>query len=288
MGNVIKSKNLHNKTCLVTGGTSGVGRATAKACALAQATVVLTSRQAEKAQAAAKTLQAETGNPLIIGRALDLADPMSIQNFAADFRQDFKAVHVLSNNAAILPLKKEYTVLGIEKIFAVNYLGHFMLTFLLEDLLIKSAPSRILTVSGGTGVIQRTQLDLDDLNLEKQHYNPLKATIRAALAKVAFSHELAKRLKDKGVTSNTFHPGLVRSNLPQHLPQPFKFAAQIGNAFFSPDCSTSAYLATSPDVTKVTGKFFSHSKIVKFSPRIPLDDFSAELWEKSKQITNLE
>ncbi|MBN1350101.1 SDR family NAD(P)-dependent oxidoreductase [candidate division KSB1 bacterium] len=277
---------MKDRICLITGATSGVGRATALGAAKLGATVILLSRNKDKGAFVRDEIKKKSANGNIYSRVLNLADLDEIHRFADQFKHEFKALHVLSNNAALLMPRKELTEAGIEKMFAVNYLSHFLLTNLLLDLLKSSAPSRILTVSGDPLMLKFGKLDLDDINLEK-NFNPIRATYRAAIAKVAFSHELAKRLKGTGVTSNTFHPGLVKSNLTDNLPRFISFFVRIGQAFFSEDCKTSVYLATSPEVEKISGAFFKNKKPVLYKPVHPLDDYSEKLWQKSEELVGL-
>jgi len=277
---------MKNRICLITGGTSGVGKATAIGLAKLGATVIIISRSEQRGVFTTESIKRKTGNNNIFYRTLDLSNFDMIIKFVDQFKNEFNALHVLSNNAAVLPLKKEFTTNGIEKIFAINYLSHFTLTYLFLDLLKSSSPSRIITVSGSPSLLKFGKIDLDDINLDR-HYNPLKATYRAAVAKVAFSYELSKRLRDSGVTSNTFHPGLVKSNLTQNFPWFFRIAVNFAQYFFSEDCKTAVYLASSPEVEGVTGKFFQNKKMVDYNPRHSLDDYASALWEKSKELAGL-
>ena len=254
---------MKNSICIVTGGTSGVGKATAIGLAELGATVVIISSSEQRGEMTVDIIKRKTSNNNIHFRTIDLGNLDSIPKFVEEFKHDFNALHVLSNNAAVLPLQKEYTANGFEKIFGINYLSHFVLSYLLMDMLKSSAPSRVISVSGNPWPLSKGKIELDDVNLDK-HYNPFKATYRAAVAKVAFSYELAKRFGDSDVTSNTFHPGLVKSNLTQNFPWIFRGAAKLGQVFFSERCETSVYLASSPEIEKVSGKFFKNKRIVKY------------------------
>jgi len=277
---------LKNRICLITGGTSGVGKATAMGLARLGATAIILSRSENRGRIAVNEIQSQTKNSNVMFRVCDFADLDQVQNFAEEFKKDFKRLHVLSNNAAVLPFKKEYTRQGFEKIFGVNYLAHFVLTHLLMDVLKKSAPSRVLTVSGNPSLMRLGRPDLDDINMD-QHFHPIQATIRAAAAKVLFSLELAKRLKGSGVTSNTFHPGLIKTNLTQGLPVPLRILANLGQIFFSNECKTSVYLASSPEVEGVTGQFFKGKKIVRYSTSYNIDELGRDLWEKSEELAGI-
>ncbi|MBN2104043.1 SDR family NAD(P)-dependent oxidoreductase [bacterium] len=277
---------MKNRICLVTGGTSGVGRAIAAGLTELGAIVIIVSKSAERGAAAVKDFRRKTGNSQTFYRTLDLEKPDRIPRFVEQFRQEFQTLHVLSNNAAVFPRKTEFTPGGMEKIFAVNYLAHFVLTYSLLDLLKSSAPSRILIVSGSPSILKYGKINMDDMP-PKKPVHPFRATYLAALAKVAFSYELARRLEGSGVTSNTFHPGLVKTNLTRHFPWIFRIPVSLAQIFFSQRCDTGVYLASSHEVEGITSQFFKRKKIVSFHPKQPLEAYASELWEKSKQWTGL-
>jgi len=277
---------MESRVCIITGGSSGVGKATAIGLAKLGATIIIISRNQKRGDHIVNEIKSETGNNNIYFRFVDLADFDSIHTFVDQFKKEFNVLHVLSNNAAILPMKKEFTKNGIEKIFAVNYLSHFALTYLLMDLLKSSVPSRVITVSGTPFVLQFGKIDLNDINIAK-HFNPIRATFRAAVAKVMFSYELAKRLSGTGVTSNTFHPGLVKSNLTQNFPWVIRIFTNVAQALFTEECKTSVYLAASPEVKEITGKFFKNMKAVDFKPRSDFQYVASSLWDKSIELAGL-
>ncbi len=275
------------KVCLVTGGTSGVGRATARGLARAGATVLLVSRVKERAESAAERMRAETGNARVHGLAADLSSPSSVRGFAEDVRRRYKALHVLSNNAAVFTLDRRMTPEGHEAILATNYLGHFLLTNLLLDALKAGAPARVITVSGFPRSLLGTRMRFDDLELE-HGFNPVRATAQAALAKVLFTLELARRLEGSGVTANTFHPGLVRSGLPRHLPWYLRLPASFAMLFLREECDTSVFLALAPEVEAVSGQFFVGKKPAVFRPAYDLREAGARLWSESVKLTGLQ
>jgi NAD(P)-dependent dehydrogenase (short-subunit alcohol dehydrogenase family) len=277
---------MKNRICLITGGTSGVGKATATGLAKHGATFVIISSSEQHGINVVKHIKKTAGNDHIYSRTLDLGNLDSISNFVEQFKKEFGALHVLSNNAAVLPLKKEFTSNGIEKIFGINYLSHFVLSYRFIGLLKNSTPSRVITVSGNPLPISLGKIELDDFNSDT-HFNPIRATYQAAVAKVAFSYELAKKLDGSGVTSNTFHPGLIKTNLTRHFPLIFRIPANLAQMLFKDQCETSVYLASSPEVETVSGKFFKNKNIIKFRPYASFEDDARTLWEKSKEISGI-
>jgi NAD(P)-dependent dehydrogenase (short-subunit alcohol dehydrogenase family) len=207
----------------------------------------------------------------------------SVRALADRFTKHYGELHVLSLNAATLTLDRRTTPDGFESIFATNHLSHFALTNLLLDTLRRSAPSRVIAVSGLPGTLTRVQLDMDNLMLETG-FNPLKATARAALAKVLFILELARRTQGTGVSANTFHPGLVRSALPQRLPWFLKLPAQIAMSFFAAESDTGVYLATSPEAAGLTGRFCIGRKPADFRPAYDAANAASRLWEASARL----
>jgi NAD(P)-dependent dehydrogenase (short-subunit alcohol dehydrogenase family) len=270
----------------VTGSTSGVGKSIAKGLARSGATVILVSHDAARGAAAVEELRAHAGHDRIESITADLSSMESVRALAESVRKKHDALHVLSNNAALLTMTRRVTPEGVETIFATNYLGHFFLANQLMDMLKASAPARVLTVSGQPGGIARIRPRFDDPAGERR-WSPLNATLKAALAKVLFSMELARRLEGSGVTSNTFHPGLVRSGLASHLPWYLRIPVSLASIFFSAESATGCFLAISPDVEGVTGGFFSGRKAVPFTPPYDAREAALALWESSARLCGL-
>jgi retinol dehydrogenase-12 len=277
---------MSDKVCLVTGGTSGVGRSIARALARSWATVMIVSQDAARGAAAAEDLRGEAGHERVEAMTADLSSMASVRALAEAVRRKHGALHVLSNNAALLSMTRRVTPEGVEAIFATNYLGHFLLANLLTDVLKTGAPSRVLTVSGQPGAIAWIRPRFDD-PAGGRGWSPLTATLGAALAKVLFSLELARRLEGTGVTSNTFHPGLVRSGLASQLPWYLRFPVSLASLVFSSDSATGCYLALSPDVEKATGKCFSNKRAVPFTPSYDVGEAARSLWESSARLCGL-
>jgi NAD(P)-dependent dehydrogenase (short-subunit alcohol dehydrogenase family) len=273
---------MQSRTCLVTGGTSGVGHAIAASLARRNDEVVITSRSESAGAAAAELLSSESGCT-VHAMQLDLADRASVNRFAGEFTKRFPALHVLSLNAAASPFQPATLASGCSLVTEVNYVGHFHLTNLLVDLLRSSAPARVMTVVGNAALVRGLKLDIRNL-CSGESRGPLKETLTAAGLKTMFTFELARRMEGTGVTANAFHPGLVKSGLGRELPFPISAAARLANVVMSRTCATGEYLASSPDVEQTTGRFFERSQPVDFEFRHhPQSDWT-ELWDRTEAV----
>lgn len=272
--------------CLVTGGTSGVGRGIAWALARAGGRVTIVSRDAARGAEVARAIQQETAGGSVDSIAADLSVLSSVRALAERVRARYPALHVLSLNAATLVMKRTLTPDGVESIFASNYLGHFYLANLLTEALKAGAPSRVLTVVGQARMVSSARPALDD-PASTRGFSPLGATIRAAVAKTLFTLELARRLEGTGVTANAFHPGLVRSGLPSHLPWFLGAPVRLASVFFAETSETGIYLALSPDVQRITGKFFERRRVVPFAPPYDVVAAGRELWDLSARLCGI-
>ena len=266
---------MKDKLVLITGGSSGVGRAAALGLASLGARIVLLSREEERAQRSRRELIAATGNRDIEVLCADLSEGESVRRTAGEFEERYRQLDVLMNCAGVLYPRRTVSVEGVEMTLAVEFLGHFLLTNLLLDVLKRSAPARILTVTGNAGPLRFARIHFDDLQLVKG-YNFAKAKLQAELAKALFSIELARRLEGGGVTSNCFHPGLIRSRVIRNLPWYLRLPASLGMAVLGRETGCGVYLASSPDVEGVSGRFFER---VGEERRIPADGEAARrLW----------
>ncbi len=277
---------MKDKICLVTGGNSGVGKAIASGLAKLGAKVVILCRDSRRGSLAVEEIRSKSGNNNVDLALADLSDKSSIREFVEYFKQKYDSLHVLSNNAAAFPMKREETVDGIEKIFAVTYLGHFLLTNLLLDMLKKSAPARIITVTGGPGILQKLSINFEDIQFNNK-FNPYKAALQTAFVKAVFTFELAQRLRGTGVTSNTFFPGLVKSNLTKDFPWYMKPFIKFSEFFFGEQSKTGVFLASSPEVEATTGKFFKNMKPVNFKARHYDRNTGKDLWELSERLCGM-
>lgn len=290
-GMVIPTLNtsMQGKICLVTGATSGIGKATALGLAQMGASVVIVSRDREKGEAVQREIKTESRNDAVDLLLADLSSQESIRQLVDNFLERYTKLHVLINNAGTVSLRRRETVDGLETTFAVNQLAPFLLTNLLLDVIKASAPSRIINVSSNSH--EAGYIKMDDLQSEK-HYRFMRAYGQSKLALVLFTYELARRLQGTGVTANCLHPGFVATNIGQDGSGPVGRA--LVNLIFSslgisPEegAKTTIFLATSPEVEGVTGKYFVKS-IPKRSVPVTYDEtLQRQLWEESARLVKL-
>jgi NAD(P)-dependent dehydrogenase (short-subunit alcohol dehydrogenase family) len=277
--------SLKGKSVLVTGATSGIGFVTARELARLGSQLTIVSRNAEKCAAVAEQIKSQTGNPVEY-IAADLSTLAGIMQAAADYKQRHTHLHVLVNNAGAMFIKRILTSDGYEMTFALNHLNYFLLTNLLLDILKASAPARIVNVSSNAHT--NAHIDFENLQGEK-HFRGFEAYGQSKLANVLFTYELARRLEGSGVTVNAVHPGYVATGFARNNGPIFNFGNWLVASIFGrkPEqgARTSIYLATSPDVEGVSGKYFVDSHVVQSSP-ISYERATAEkLWQVSLELT---
>jgi NAD(P)-dependent dehydrogenase (short-subunit alcohol dehydrogenase family) len=285
----IVNTSMQGKICMVTGANSGIGKATALALAQMGATVVMVCRDPARGEEAKSEITTKSRKNAVDLLQADLSSQQSIRQLVGNFQHHYTHLHVLINNAgAAFPGRRRETVDGLEMTFAVNYLAPFLLTNLLLDVLKASAPARIVNVSSAAHASGSIQMD--DLQAEKL-YRPMRTYPQAKLAVVLFTYELARRLQGTGVTANCLHPGFVATNFAQSDGGPAVrlLVKLIGSFGTSPQegAKTSIYLASSPEVEGVTGKYLVKS-IPKRSAAISYDESrQRQLWEQSAKLVNL-
>ena len=279
--------DMTGRVCVVTGTTRGIGRATAERLAELGATLVLVCRRLEDGESVAREItSAHGGRPALVIPA-DLSSQRSVREAAELIRAAHPRVHVLVNNAGLIPKQRETTVDGLEMQFAVNHLAYFLLTNLLLDQLIDGAPSRVVSVSSGAH--QGGRLDFGDLQSERR-YDPVRVYGRTKLANVLFTYELARRLGGTGVTANCLHPGVVATKLMadyMNVPLVGGAIAQTFGDSVEKGAETTVYLAASRDVEGVTGRYFVGPRETRSSPASYDVTLQQRLWEESARLTAL-
>ena len=281
--------NMQGKVVLLTGGNTGIGKATAIALAKLGAQVTITSRNPEKGEAALAEIRRASGNESVQCRRLDLASLAAVRGFAAEFTADHPRLDVLINNAGLMLSERSETVDGFETTFGVNHLGHFVLTQELLPLLKRSAPARIVVLASDAHRGALRGLNFDDLQ-SRRSYVGLPVYCRSKLANLLFTLELAERLRGSGVTVNAVHPGTVASEFgsADDTSGVFGFLMKLSRwAMISPEkgALTSVHVASAPEGAEVSGRYFVRCKQVRPS-RAALDRGAAlRLWEVSEQLT---
>jgi len=276
------------KTVLITGGTGGIGRATAEGLAAMGAHVAITGRDLARATAAAAQISAATGNTGVDAYAADLSSQAEVRHLAGAVLAAHPRLDVLINNVGGFWAHRHVTADGLEHTFALNHLAPFLLTNLLLDRLIASAPARIVTVSSGAQAMGK--IDFDDLQGERS-YSGQRAYNQSKLANVMFTYELARRLAGTGVTVTVLHPGVVQTAFATEDPSSFwKVLIPLTRPFMktpSQGAETPIYLTSSPEVQGVTGAYFANRK-PKTSNKISYDAAAAaRLWQVSAELTGL-
>jgi retinol dehydrogenase-14 len=276
------------KIVLVTGGTGGIGRATAAGLSAMGARLAITGRDRERAEHAAREIPAAggAGVDVFVG---DLSSQSEVRRLAGEVLQSLPRLDVLVNNVGGFWNHRHVTADGLERTFALNHLAPFLLTNLLLDRLKESVPARVVTVSSGAHATGR--IDFDDLQGERS-YSGQRAYSQSKLANVLFTYDLARRLQGSGVTANVLHPGVVATAFgaedpgrTQRLLIPF---ARPLLKTPTQGAVTSIYLASATDLEQVTGQYFANRKITRSSKRSYDEAVAARLWQVSTGLVGLD
>jgi NAD(P)-dependent dehydrogenase (short-subunit alcohol dehydrogenase family) len=278
---------MRGKTVVITGATGGIGLEAAVSLATQGARTILVGRNPAKTAAAVETVRKRSGSATVESTLCDFSSQASVRKLAADLRARCERIHVLVNNAGGVYPQRTLTGDGIESTFAVNHLGYFLLTNLMVDVLLASAPARIVNVASAAHY--RGTMDFDDLGFERG-YQITKAYARSKLANILFTRELARRLAGTGVTVNTLHPGTVATNIWSSAPgwvQPVLAVAKL--FMISPRAGGErvVYLASSPEVEGTTGNYFEKDRIKTPSSLARDDALAARLWTESSRLVGL-
>ncbi|PKO00881.1 MAG: short-chain dehydrogenase [Chloroflexi bacterium HGW-Chloroflexi-4] len=282
--------NLENKTIIVTGANSGIGKAAAIQLAKLGATVVMACRSVERGQKALDDVKAKSKSWKVDLMQVDMSSQTSIRNFAAAFKAKYSKLDVLIHNAANFDhtLKTpELTEDRVEKVFATNHVGIVLLTHLLLDLLKQSAPSRIITVaSKGLMMYPLLDIEFDNLNGERK-FNMQHAYYHAKLAQVMYTYDLAERLKETGVTVNCVRvtnvalPDDRLTHLPVWMRKIYNLKRKMS---ITPErqAETYVYLAAAPELEKGTGGYWDENNKQVTSNK---NSYNQATWQKLREVT---
>ena len=275
---------MKDKICLITGATDGIGKETARCLGKQNAQLILVGRNPKKGEKVRKKLIEKTGNNQIEILTADLSNMKAIRYLAERIYSRYDRLDVLINNAGALFVQREKTDEGFEKTFALNHLNYFLLTKLLLDLIKKGKNPRIINVASGAHI--GVTLDFDNLQ-GKNDYSGWAAYKRSKLMNIMFTYKLAELLKDTQITVNTLHPGFVRTRFGDNnegmVAAGLKLAKKIGAISTKKGAETSVFLASSPTVKGLSGKYFVKCKPEKSSPDSYNKTYIDRLWKTTEQ-----
>ncbi|XP_062297206.1 retinol dehydrogenase 12, like [Scomber scombrus] len=280
-------QRLEDQTVVITGANTGIGKETAIDLAKRGARVIIACRDMEKAQEAVKEVITNSGNENVVCMKLDLSDIRSIREFAEAINKDEPKLNILINNAGVMVCPYGKTADGFEMQIGVNHMGHFLLTHLLIDLIKRSAPARIVTVSSMAH--SWGSINLEDINSEKS-YDKKAAYSQSKLANVLFTRSLAKKLEGTGVTTYSLHPGVVQTDLWRHLNGPQQFVMKMVSPFTKTSvqgAQTTIYCAVEPKLEKESGGYYSDCAPANCSAAGKDDDLAQKLWELSCRMLSV-
>ncbi len=271
---------MNTKVYMVTDVTSGLGKAIALELAKTGETVIMVARDADRAAQVEQEISAATHNPNLDMQLCDLATLSSVRNLGTILMNRYDEIDVLINNASVYKKNRETTVDGYERMFATNYLGPFLLTYLLMDKLLASGSARVINITAPS----TTRLNFDDLQGEK-NFNSLNAFGASKMANLLFTYELARRLENTGVRVNAFNPGLMRTSILKEAPVTIRLIGWLLSS--SPDRAAEdvVKLATAQEFAHIHGKFLRKGKEVEPGEYALNPAIGLKLWEISERLT---
>lgn len=279
---------MEGKAVVITGATSGIGRETARELARLGASVAIVGRDAEKGRETLGDIRPSARHPERVAfLGCNLASLTGVRALANQLHERYEKIDALINNAGVINRKRRLTEDGFEETFAVNHLAHFLLTGLVLDLLKRAAPSRIINVASNAHLAGK--LDPDDL-MKVRRYTPFGAYTASKLANLYFTYELARKLDGSGVTVNAVHPGAVASNFSRNNGVPAQLAMAALKPFFltsAQGAQTSVFLASSPRLEDVTGRYFYRRRQEASSPRSHDMTTARALWAASEELAGI-
>jgi NAD(P)-dependent dehydrogenase (short-subunit alcohol dehydrogenase family) len=249
------------------------------------AKLVLVSNHMEGGEKAVEEIAESTGNNSVHFIHAELASLDSVRELSRSFQDRYQGLHLLVNNAAIVRGTRNVTKDGLEEVFEVNYLSHFLLTLLLLETLKNSAPSRVVNVVSSV----HTHLDIDDLQ-EERHYDGFRSYGKSKTALILFTYELARRSAGSGVSVNCVHPGAVRTHIGDHGGGLAGLGIKLIRPFvMSPEKAAKAlvYVATSPELEGITGRYFFKNELRQSSPQTRDEELAGRLWKESLHLVGL-
>ena len=279
--------DIKDKNILITGATSGIGRAAALELSRLGGNIYFVARNKKKADELSEEIEKLSGNTSKAIMA-DLSSQKEIIKAANEFRSFNIPLHVLLNNAGLINMERKETVDGFEEVFALNHLAYYSLTQLLLDNIKNGTPSRIVNVSSGAHAFVKG-FNFDDVQ-SLNSYKPFQVYGYSKLANILFTKKLASLLKDEDITVNCLHPGVVGTAFGQNNGSLQKVLFFIAKPFIrSPEkgAESSVYLCSSPEVSDTTGEYFYNCKIEKTTKWTKSEEDADRLWSLSRELTGL-
>lgn len=281
-----KQQNMSEKICMVTGATAGIGKIVATNLAVQGAEVIIVARNQQKAEETVKQIIAVTGNESVRYLLADFSDLGQVRTLVKSFKEQYSRLDILVNNAGAFFNTRNPVPFGVEMTFLVNHLAPFLLTDLLLDSLHAAGSARIVNVSSDAHT--QGKINFDNLSFAKGYFG-MKAYAQSKLANILFTYELARRLPDNTITVNALHPGHVATDI---WKTNFSFIGPalkwiIGVFGLTPEqgADNTIYLASSPEVEGITGKYFDKREAVNSSPLSYDEGLAQKLWELSERLT---
>lgn len=279
--------NSEHRSALITGASSGLGKAIATALAAEGMRVAVVARDAARGEAACADIRRQSGNERVHLYLADLAAQGDVRGLAAAVLRDFDRLHLLINNAGTAFPERRLSPDGIECALAVNHLAPFLLTSLLLERLVASAPARIINV----GTRMNTAMDFDDLNWERRRYSMMQAYGQSKLGMLHFTRELARRLEGTEVTVNCVFPGVFKSNLGANDGAQGRFWKTVGLllgwALPTPEQAAARVLraARDPGLAGMNGSYFDGQKPLKLPRQVRDPQANRRVWRISESLT---
>ena len=280
--------NLDGKVVLITGATSGIGKAAAHKLAKMRAHVIIVGRNRVKTESTVQAIKTQSGNPSVDMLLADLSSMKDVRQLAQQFKARYQKLDILINNAGAMFSSRQETIDGYEMTFALNHLAYFLLTNLLLDMLKSGTLARIINVS--SGIHPHATIDFDDLH-SKTSYRFLNVYAKSKLANVLFTYELARRLTDSNITANALAPGSVATNLGRNNGLFWNMLSRVLSMFMStPEkgAETIVYLAASHDVEGISGYYFEECQTIKSASQSYHHQTAQRLWDESAKMVGLE
>jgi len=274
---------------IILGCNVGIGKVTALELAKKGAKIIMGCRNQESGEEAKQAIITDSENENVILKKLDLGSFDSIRSFANEVIQEEVKIDILINNAGVMALPLGLTIDGFEKQFAINHLGHFLLTNLLLDLLKKSDAARIVTVSSKVAKVSTT--NFDDINYENTRYAPYAAYAKSKLANILFTSELSRRMEGTNITTYSLHPGVVKTELYRDLhaiTKAFLWPARLFMKTPEQGAATTLYCALEQGIEKYSGRYFADKKVENLPAKYTDKELATKLWEMSEEMTKLQ